>query len=126
MVKNYIKLAIRNLFKSKSTAFINIGGLSIGFLCALLIFTYIKKELSYDRFHSNIDNIYRVLTIDEALGVTSNLVGITLPALSETMKNELTAVENSVRISTSGRSLVEYNKIPLYTENLVYVEPTLF
>lgn len=126
MVKNYFKLAIRNLFKSKSTAFINIGGLSIGFLCALLIFTYIKKELSYDRFHSNIDNIYRVLTIDEALGVTSNLVGITLPALSETMKNELTAVENSVRISTSGRSLVEYNKIPLYTENLVYIEPTIF
>lgn len=126
MVKNYFKLAIRNLFKSKSTAFINIGGLTIGFLCALLIFTYIKKELSYDRFHSNIDNIYRVLTIDEALGVTSNLVGITLPALSETMKNELTAVQNSVRISTSGRSLVEYDKVPLYTESLVYVEPTLF
>ncbi|MDW3208709.1 MAG: ABC transporter permease [Reichenbachiella sp.] len=126
MVKNYFKLAIRNLFKSKSTAFINIGGLTIGFLCALLIFTYIKKELSYDRFHSNIDNIYRVLTIDEALGVTSNLVGITLPALSETMKNELTDVENSVRISTNGRSLVEYNKIPLYTENMVYVEPSLF
>ncbi|SMD35267.1 putative ABC transport system permease protein [Reichenbachiella faecimaris] len=126
MVKNYFKLALRNLFKSRSTAFINIGGLTIGFLCALLIFTYIKKELSYDRFHSNIDHIYRVLTIDEALGVTSNLVGITLPALSETMKNELTTVENSVRISYNGRSLVEYNKVPLYTENMVYVEPSLF
>lgn len=126
MVKNYLKLALRNLFKSKSTAFINIGGLSIGFLCALLIFTYIKKELSFDRFHTNVDNIYRVLTIDEALGVTSNLVGITLPALSETMKNELTTVENSVRISTNGRTLVEYNKIPLYTENMVYAEPALF
>lgn len=126
MVRNYITLAIRNLFKSKSTAFINIGGLSIGFLCAVLIFIYIKKELSFDRFHSNIDNIYRVLTIDEALGVTSNLVGITLPALSETMKNELASVENSVRISTNGRTLVEYNKTPLYAENMVYVEPSLF
>ena len=126
MVKNYFKLAIRNLFKSKFTAFINIGGLSIGFLCALLILIFVKKELSYDRFHSNINNIYRVLTIDEALGVTSNLVGITLPALSETMKRELSVVENSVRISTSGRSLVEYNKVPLYTENLIYVEPSLF
>ncbi|MEO9803336.1 MAG: ABC transporter permease [Reichenbachiella sp.] len=126
MVRNYFKLAIRNLFKSKSTAFINIGGLSIGFLCALLIFTYIKKELSFDRFHTNINNIYRVLTIDEALGVTSNLVGITLPALSETMKDQLTSVENSVRISTNGRTLVEYNKIPLYAENLLYVEPSLF
>lgn len=126
MVRNYFKLAIRNLFKSKSTAFINIGGLSIGFLCALLIFTYIKKELSFDRFHTNINNIYRVLTIDEALGVTSNLVGITLPAISETMKDQLTSVENSVRISTNGRILVEYNKIPLYAENLLYVEPSLF
>ncbi|MEO9965872.1 MAG: ABC transporter permease [Reichenbachiella sp.] len=126
MVKNYLKLALRNLFKSKSTAFINIGGLSIGFLSALLIFTYIKKELSFDRFHSNIDNIYRVLTIDEALGVTSNLVGITMPALSETMQNELTAVEKSVRISTNGRTLVEYDKVPIYAENMVYVEPSLF
>lgn len=82
--------------------------------------------MSFDRFHKNYNEIYRVLTIDKALGVTSNLVGITLPPLGFTMKAELPEVINSVRISNSGRNLIEYNQIPLYSENLIYTEKSLF
>ncbi|MFT7020817.1 MAG: putative ABC transport system permease protein, partial [Cyclobacteriaceae bacterium] len=126
MLKSYLKLAFRNLVKSKTTSLINIGGLSIGFLCAFLILIFVQKETSFDKFHSKSSELYRVLTIDEALGVTSNLVGITLPALAPAMIAELPDVANAVRLSYGGRNLIDYNRIPLYSERLVYVENQLF
>ena len=62
MIRNYFKTEIRNLFRNKIYSFINIAGLSLGLACAMLIILYIKDEVSYDRFHTNGDNIYRVVT----------------------------------------------------------------
>jgi putative ABC transport system permease protein len=60
MLKNYFRTAIRNLFRNKAYAFINIGGLSLGLACAMLILLYVKDEVSYDRFHRQAVQIYRV------------------------------------------------------------------
>jgi putative ABC transport system permease protein len=60
MFKNYLKIGIRNFKKFKSFTFINITGLSIGIACTLLIALFIRNELSYDRFHNKLDNIYRL------------------------------------------------------------------
>jgi len=62
MFKNFFKTAFRNLVRNKIYAFINIAGLSIGLACAMLIMLYVKDEVSYDRFHANVGNIYRVVT----------------------------------------------------------------
>ena len=62
MFKNYLTVAFRNLSRNKVYSFINIAGLSIGLACAMLILLYVKDEVSYDRFHSNVNNIYRVVT----------------------------------------------------------------
>ncbi len=62
MIKNYFKIALRNLQRSKVFSFINIAGLSLGLACAMLIILYIKDEVSYDRFQRNLPNIYRVVT----------------------------------------------------------------
>src|SRR5689334_3762705 len=62
MFKNYIKTTWRNLVRNKVYALINIAGLSIGLACAMLIILYVKDEVSYDRFHSNVGNIYRIVT----------------------------------------------------------------
>jgi putative ABC transport system permease protein len=62
MFKNYFKIAFRNLRRNKIYSFINISGLSIGLACAMLILLYVKDEVSYDRFHNNVGNIYRVVT----------------------------------------------------------------
>src|SRR5438552_623539 len=62
MFKNYLTVAFRNLLRNKIYAFINIAGLSIGLACAMLILLYVKDEVSYDRFHANVNNIYRVVT----------------------------------------------------------------
>jgi len=60
MLKNYLKIALRNLLKNKADSAINIIGLSIGMAACLLILEFVSFELSYDRFNKNGDNIYRV------------------------------------------------------------------
>lgn len=60
MVRNYFRIAIRNLLKSKGYAFINIAGLAAGIACCLLVTVYVFYEISYDRFHEKADRIYRI------------------------------------------------------------------
>src|SRR4029079_8677495 len=60
MFKNYFKTAFRNLERNKIYSFINIFGLSIGLACAMLIMLYVKDEVSFDRFHKNVNQIYRI------------------------------------------------------------------
>ena len=60
MFKNYFKTAFRNLERNKVYSFINIAGLSIGLACAMFIMLYVKDEVSFDRFHKNVNNIYRI------------------------------------------------------------------
>lgn len=126
MIRNYIIIAIRNSFKSSTTSLINFLGLTVGLVCSFLIFINVTQELSYDRFHSKKDRIFRILSIDNALGVSNNVVGITIPALAQGMKNEIPDVENVVRIAGVGRSLVKYDEITIYSEDLIYSEPSIF
>ena len=63
MFQNQLKLAWRNLRKNKSYTLINILGLSSGIASAILIFTLVSYQLSFDRFHPNAGRIYRVVTI---------------------------------------------------------------
>lgn len=61
MFKNYLKIAWRNVRKNKGYSAINIGGLSIGLACCLMIALYVKNEFSFDTYHEKADNIYRVV-----------------------------------------------------------------
>ena len=66
MVKNYFKIALRNIQRYKGYAFINIVGLAIGIACFFTIMLYVRYELSYDRFHENVDRIFRIITAEHA------------------------------------------------------------
>ncbi len=61
MFKSYLKIAWRNLFRSKGFSIINILGLTIGITCAMLILLWVQNELTYDKFHKNYDNVYQVI-----------------------------------------------------------------
>jgi putative ABC transport system permease protein len=61
MLKNYFKIALRNLWRHRVFSFINIMGLSVGMTACLLIFLYVRFEMSYDKFHPKVDRIYRVV-----------------------------------------------------------------
>jgi putative ABC transport system permease protein len=73
MLKNYFKTAFRNLTRNKVYSFINIAGLSLGLTCAMLIMLYVKDEVSFDRFHKNVNNIYRI--VSKSPGHTMEMTG---------------------------------------------------
>ncbi len=60
MLKNYLKIALRFMLRQKGFSIINIAGLTIGITCSLLIILYIFDELSYDKFHPDAEQIYRL------------------------------------------------------------------
>jgi putative ABC transport system permease protein len=126
MIKNYLTVALRNLQRRKAYSFINIGGLALGMGCAILIFLSVRHDLSFDRFHEDSDRIYRVLSIDRALGVTANHVGVTIPALGPAMEEELPEVELAVRMSPTGRNLWAYEDRSLYSEGGFNAEAAFF
>ena len=75
MFTHYIKVAFRNMAKHKIFTLINISGLMLGISCCLLVFIYVADEFSYDRFHENRDNLYRILinrhTVDGSIDESS-------------------------------------------------------
>lgn len=100
MIKNYFKTAFRNLVKHKGYSFINITGLALGIACCLLIILYVKDELTFDRFHDNGENIYRMqtsITMNDNRQVF-NAVG--LPA-GPTMAEALPEIVEHVRYRSS-------------------------
>jgi len=65
MFKNYFKITFRNIIRQKTYSFINIAGLAVGMACFILISMWVQDELSFDRFHENIDQLYRVVDYEE-------------------------------------------------------------
>ena len=98
MFKNYLKIALRNILKYKGYSIINIAGLTIGIACCLVIILYVKDELSYDRFHSKADRIYRVIEHVKIDGVGEESASMPFP-FGETIPVEFPdAIEASVRL----------------------------
>ncbi|MCP4728163.1 MAG: FtsX-like permease family protein [bacterium] len=62
MFRNYLKIAFRNLKKHKGFSLINVSGLAMGMVCSILIFMYVIDELSFDKYHTEADNIYRIIS----------------------------------------------------------------
>lgn len=99
MLKNYFKVAFRNLFRQKVLAAINILGLSVGLACFSLFLLYVINEFSYDRFHQNADRIYRVVRWNNGVYGAAPSGSTHLPApLGPALKADLPEVEQFVRI----------------------------
>ena len=83
MFKNYVKIALRNLFKNKVTSFINIGGLAVGMAVAMLIALWIYDELSFNKYHVNYNRIARVSQHQTIRGETSTRENNPIPLGTE-------------------------------------------
>ena len=97
MLRNYLKIAYRNLVRHKGYAFINIAGLAVGLAACLLIGLYVRSELSFDRFHEKGDRVYRVLQTVSFAG-EEQMWAQTSPLLAQAMKASLPGVERTVRL----------------------------
>lgn len=98
MLKNYLKIALRNLKHNKVFSFINIAGLSIGLACCMLIVLYTKDEVSYDRFHKNVENIYRITSTETSPDGKVNKFGITGMMPGPTFQRQIPEIEHFVRL----------------------------
>ncbi len=100
MFQNYIKIAFRNLIKNKSQTAINIGGLTLGTVCALVIFLVIQFDLSFDTWHDDEDRIYRVVREDSEFGNISHDTGGPFP-FAEAVENDVTGLEKVTIVHTN-------------------------
>ena len=107
MIKNYIKIALRNLWRHKSFSVINIVGLAVGMAVAILLLLWIQDEVSYDEFHENKDRIYRVWNRIPEHGMVSVWGDISAPA-AQAIEKDIPEVERTVRVKESGDLLLSY------------------
>lgn len=110
MIYNYLKIAFRSLLKYRFIFFTNLFGLTVGFTCCLLIFTYILHELSYDKYNKNADRIYRVTRLfrNAETGATNLHLGAVAPPFAPLLANDFKEIEKTTRILTTGNFSIRY------------------
>jgi len=105
MLKSYIIVALRNLWRHRGYTLINVFGLTIGIASSIFILLYVINELTYDRFHEKSDQIYRVW-ISGSMPATEMRHAVTSPPMAEALMNDYPEVENAVRMRKAGDWLV--------------------
>lgn len=124
MLKNYLKIAFRNISKHKGYSFINIAGLSIGIALSLLIFLFVMHEFSYDNFHKNADKIYAATLHqgEQTIAVTPSIIA---PALDQ----QFPEVDKWVRIYEPTRYspvVVKKGENIFQEDNFLYADSAFF
>jgi putative ABC transport system permease protein len=98
MIRNYLTIAFRNLFRRKGYSALNIAGLAIGITCCLLIFQYVSYEKSYDRFSNDSPSIVRLRLDSYQEGKLRWKSATSYPAIGPTLKKELPEVQDFCRL----------------------------
>ena len=126
MLKNYFKVAFRNLNRNRVYAFINILGLALGLTVSILVFMFVKDETSYDKHWFGSERIYRT-------GIKANMMGQKMDApvspspMAQALRTEFSDVEVATRIRTMNQEiLMRYEQTKIYVENGVYADSTFF
>jgi len=114
LLKNYFKITYRNLLRNKAFSTINVIGLAIGLTCSMLIMLWVNDEMSFDRFHSDYMNIYRVVEMQQQNGEKFP-VAVTPAPLASGLKNDFPEVQSSTLLKTGYSGEVTFNEIDLTT-----------
>ena len=121
MLKNYFKIAWRNLFRNKGFSAMNLLGLTIGITCTILISLWVKDELTYDRFHSNYNGIYQIYAnrnFNNQVFTDQNMV---LP-LASTIKKQIPQIKNAVVTTHRQPHILTYGENKLKKEGYTVSE----
>ena len=127
MIKNYFKIAWRNLMKYKFISFINLFGLTVGLTCCLLITTYVLNELSYDRYNKNAENIYRVTrSFNNAEGVVSLNLSTVSPPFGYYFPTDFPEIKKMTRLLNSGTIAFKYKDKLIAEPDVYFADDNLF
>jgi putative ABC transport system permease protein len=126
MFKNYFKTAWRNLMKNKFYSFINIAGLALGLALGLLILLWVQDEFSFDSFHKNAPDIYRLENM-VATGSNRQLWTATAAPIGYLAKKEIPGVKDFARISYNGYyGLFRYGDKVFNEQQKFFTDPSFF
>ena len=125
MIKNYFKIAWRNLLKNKAFSVINILGLSIGISVCFIIMLYVQDELSYDRFNKKADSMYRIAFKAVMNGGKINESNV-MPPVAAALKNDYPEVEDVTRLNEGGKPKIIYNNKTFKGDRLALVDSNFF
>lgn len=127
MYKNYLKIAMRNMLRSKAYSVINVLGLAIGMAATILILLFVQNELSYDKYHENSDRIYRVSRAwYNPDGEESLHLGQLAPPFSPLLKSDFEGiVEHSARIMNMS-FLVKAGDKSIEEDDIYFADPEVF
>jgi putative ABC transport system permease protein len=126
MFRNYVKVALRNLWKNKGYSAINIIGLAVGLATCLLILLFVWDELSFDRFHAKAERIYRI-NADIKFGGSELRLTVMSDPMGATLKKDYPQVEQYARIyASSGSKLLKKGDTYINEQNVAYVDSTFF
>ncbi|MFC1492919.1 ABC transporter permease [candidate division KSB1 bacterium] len=124
MLKNYLKIALRNLVKHKGYSFINIIGFSVGMACTIFIVAYIFDELGWEKHHNNYSRIYRMCF---ETGMEKTKIAYSPPPLSKALLEDFPEVENAVRFSYWPINLlVAYEDRRFLEKKILYADSSIF
>src|SRR4051794_39551270 len=125
MLRNYLKIAFRNLWRHRVFSLINIMGLTVGMTACFLIFLYIRFELSYDSFHSKADRIYRIVADIKTPTEVLHPGGPSW-AVPSHAKNEFAEIESFVRIAANDNVLIRKGDVKFQEENSAWADSSFF
>lgn len=125
MIKNYLKIALRNFLRHKGYTFINVSGLAIGIACCIIIILFVQNELNYDKFHANGDRIYRVLRQANDEGNFRN-IGVTSGPYADALLTDYPAdIEAAIRVMPND-GLVSYGDKSFREERFYFAAANFF
>ncbi len=125
MIRNYLLLAVKHLRKQRVFSVINILGLTVGITCCFMIFLFIMNELSYDDFHKNGKNIYRVMRVGNNNGERRNVPYLSPPYGPTLINDYPDAVQASVRLMRDN-DLISYDNISFNEKNIYLADKNFF
>jgi len=126
MFKNYLITALRNIIRQKGYALINLAGLSIGMVSCLLILLFIQDELSYDRFHENGKNIYRMVYEYTSPNGEKFSHGIGPYKLAPILQADYPEIQEMVRITPTYPSPVRFGDIEFFEDRVALADSNIF
>lgn len=125
MIRNYLKIALRNLWKNKLFSFINIMGLGLAIPFALMALMQLQGSFEFDNFHPNSDRIYRIITDEVSQEKGTTLYASSPYLLADNLKNNYACVEKATKVIRAF-SWELNNPFKSLRVNTIYVEPTFF
>ena len=127
MIKNYLKITLRNIRKHKGYSLINISGLVLGLASFILVSLYVQYEFSYDKYHERFDRIYRVINYQpEKNYMNSDYFAWTQGPLAPALMEDYPEVESAVRVNNFNNILIGHAEDTFLIDEIYFTDPEIF